>query len=279
MPEDPRDRHARAVALMGDDVEVVGDLRMVGQHRRLGVEVEAEPGRGAEPVAASGNPAGAGGEARSVVMRTKRTAAGARAGMLAAMRPLPAPFDAIAAGRPAADRARRSGAPREPAADQGPRLQRGRARRVPPARAAAGPGADDRRAGRARARAPPAQGRPARALHRPGRAPGPERDALLPAPRRAPGRVPADRLHADRRARLRGVQPHRPADARDLDHPGRPSTGSRSSCARARTRTSGSSSSPTTSGSWASATRAPAAWPSRSASSRCTRRRAASIRR
>ena len=42
--------------------------------------------------------------------------------MLAAMRPLPAPFDAIAAGRPAHDRAGRTGAPRQPAADQGPRV-------------------------------------------------------------------------------------------------------------------------------------------------------------
>ena len=64
-----------------------------------------------------------------------------------------------------------------------------------------------------------------------------------------------------------------------LDHPGRPSTGSRPSCARPRTATSGSSSSPTTNGSWAWATRAPAAWPSRSASSPCTPRRRASIRR
>ena len=126
-------------------------------------------------------------------------------------------------GRPSGtDRTRRAGAPREPAADQGPRLPRDRTRRLPPARAPAGPGPDHRRAGRPRARAPPAQGRPARALHRAGGAPGPQRDALLPAPRRAPRRVPADRLHADRRARLRGVQPHHPADARDVDHPGRP---------------------------------------------------------
>ena len=75
------------------------------------------------------------------------------------MRPLPAPFDDIAAGRPAA------------IAVAGPALlgsrlltkdlafPDGRARRLPPARAAAGPGAHHRRAGRARARAPAAQGR------------------------------------------------------------------------------------------------------------------------
>ena len=190
----------------------------------------------------------------------------------------PAPFDEIAAGRPAA------------IALAGPALLGSRlltkdlaftdrrARRVPAARPAAGSGPDDRGAGRARARAPPAQGRRARAVHRPGRPPGPQRDALLPAAGRAPRGVPADRLHADGRAGLPGVQPHHPADARHLDHPGRCRPDPGSSCARARTTTSGSSSSPTTSGSSGSATRAPAGWRSRSASWRCTRRRAASTR-
>ena len=62
----------------------------------------------------------------------------------------------------------------------------------------------------------------ARALHRDGRPPGSQRHPVLPAAGGAPRGVPADRLHADRRAGMRGVQPHHPADARRLDHPGRP---------------------------------------------------------
>ena len=83
--------------------------------------------------------------------------------MLAGMRPLPAPFDAIAAGRTATIALAGTGAPRQPAADQGPGVLRGRARRVRAARPAAGPRPDDRGAGRPRARAHPAQGRRARA--------------------------------------------------------------------------------------------------------------------
>ena len=82
----------------------------------------------------------------------------------------------------------------------------------------------------------------ARAVHRPRGAPGPQRDALLPAPDRPPRGVPADRLHADGRARLPGVQPHHPADPRDVDHARPTATGSRRSFARARSRTCGSSS-------------------------------------
>ena len=111
----------------------------------------------------------------------------------------------------------------------------GGARRVPPPRPPARPRPDDRGAGRPRARAPPPQGRRPRAVHRPGRAPGPQRDAVLPAPRRAPRGVPADRLHADGRAGLPGVQPHHPADPRDLDHARPTATGSRSCSATART--------------------------------------------
>ena len=76
----------------------------------------------------------------------------------------------------------------------------------------------DRRAGRPRARARPPQGGRPRAVHRPGGAPGPQRDALLPAPRREPRGVHADRLHADGRPRLPAVQPHPPPAARRLDH-------------------------------------------------------------
>ena len=74
---------------------------------------------------------------------------------------------------------------------------------------------------RARAGARPAQGGRPREVHRPGRPPGPQRDALLPPPRRAPRGVPPDRLHADGRARLPGVQPHHSAAAGRLDHPRR----------------------------------------------------------
>ena len=55
------------------------------------------------------------------------------------------------------------------------------------------------RAGGARARAPPPQGRRPRAVHRTGSAPGPQRHALLPAAGGAPRGVPAHRLHADGR--------------------------------------------------------------------------------
>ena len=210
--------------------------------------------------------------------RKRRRGAGPTA-ILDGMRPLPAPFDDIAAGRPA------SIALAGPAL-LGSRLltkdlafRRGRARRVPAARPAARPGPDDRGADRPRARAPPPQGRRPRAVHRAGRAPGPQRDALLPAPGRAPRGVPADRLHADGRAGLPGVQPHHPAHPRDLDHPGRPrphpaapaapgSVRGRPAHRRHRQRADPR----------ASATRARAGWRSRSASSRCTRPAAASIR-
>ena len=119
------------------------------------------------------------------------------------------------------DRARRTGPPGLPSPDQGPRLPAGRARRLRVARPPAGPRVHHRRAGGPRARAHPGQARRPRAVHRAGRAPGSQRDAVLPAARRAPRRVPADRLHADGRARLPGVQPHHPADPRRLDHPGR----------------------------------------------------------
>ncbi len=125
------------------------------------------------------------------------------------------------AGRsPGTGRPRRPGAARQPPPDQGHRVPDRRARGVPAARPPPRPGADDRGAGRAGARAPARQDRPARAVHRPRRAPGPQRDAVLSTPRRPPRGVPADRVHADGRARLPGVQPHHPADARDVDHAG-----------------------------------------------------------
>ena len=134
------------------------------------------------------------------------------------MRPLPAPFDAIAAGRPA-----RIGV-------TGPALLGSRLLTKDLAFPAEerdafhlrgllpGPGPDHRGAGGPGARAPAGQARRPGALHRAGRAPGPQRDAVLPAARGAPRRVPAHRLHAHGRARVPGVQPHPPADARHLDH-------------------------------------------------------------
>ena len=84
-PQQPWHRDLGAVALVGDDVEVVDDLGMVDQHDRLGIEVEAEQ-RG-RPHAIG--PAETG---RQWVHATNDTGA---------VRPLPAPFDDIAAGRPA----------------------------------------------------------------------------------------------------------------------------------------------------------------------------------
>ena len=107
---------------------------------------------------------------------------------------------------------------RTPAAQQGHRVHRRRARRLRPARPAADARAHDRGAGRPRDREQPPQGRRPRAVHRPGRAAGPQRDALLPRARRPPRGAPADRLHADRRRGLPGVQPHLPAAPRALDH-------------------------------------------------------------
>ena len=49
-PEQPRNGDLRAVALVRDDVEVVGGLGVVGQHRGLGVDVEAEERGGADAV-------------------------------------------------------------------------------------------------------------------------------------------------------------------------------------------------------------------------------------
>ena len=143
-------------------------------------------------------------------------------------------------GRPAGgDRAGRAGPPRQPAADQGPRLRPGRARCLPAARPPARPRADDRGADRARARAPPPQGRRARALHRPGRAAGPQRDAVLPAPRPSTSR---SSCRSSTRRRSGG-----PARSSATSSGGRAAsgsrrrtaTGSRRCSARGRTRTSG----------------------------------------
>ncbi len=223
-----------------------------------------------------GGSGGARGRGRGVGQARRRVHATNDTGTV---KPLPAPVRRHRGRPPGADRPGRPGPARQSAADQGARLPDRGARGVPAARPAARPRPDHRGAGRARARAPAGQARRPRAVHRPGRAPGPQRDAVLPAARRAPRGVPADRLHADRRAGLPGVQPHHPAHARHLDHagrrrphPGDPAPGpvrGRPAHRRDRQRADPR----------ASATRAPAAWPSRSASSPCTRRPAASIRR
>ena len=65
-PQQARHRHTWAVALMGDHVEVVGDLRMVGQHHGLGVEVEAEE-RGARIPSGQRKPGGRSSMARTIL--------------------------------------------------------------------------------------------------------------------------------------------------------------------------------------------------------------------
>ena len=81
--------------------------------------------------------------------------------------------------------------------------------------------ADHRGAGRPGAGAPAVEGRRPGEVHRPGRPPGPQRDALLPRAGREPRGAAAHRLHADRGPGLPAVQPHLPAAARHLDHAGR----------------------------------------------------------
>ena len=74
----------------------------------------------------------------------------------------------------------------------------------------------------------------------------------------------------DRGPGLPGVQPHHAAHARPVDHARRHRPHPEAAAQLALSRTCASSSSPTTSASWAWATRAPAAWASPSASWRCT---------
>ena len=148
------------------------------------------------------------------------------------MRPLPSPFDDIAAGRPARIALRSS-------ALLGARLlTKDLAFPLASARPSASSGLlPDRvltieRAGGAGAREDPPQARSARAVHRPGGPPGPQRDAVLPAPRpstprsscrsctrRPSGRACQEFSHIIRRTRGLWITP------------GTTSTGSRRSCA------------------------------------------------
>ena len=105
-----------------------------------------------------------------------------------------------------------------------------------------------------------------------------QRASLLPRARRSPRRADADRLHADRRRGRAALQPGVPGRRRHLDHAGHERPHGRTCCgASSAPARFACSSSPTTSRFSASATKAPAAWRSRKASSRCTRRRPASI--
>ena len=49
-PEQPRHRDLRPVALVADHIEVVDDLGVVGQHDRLGIDIEREHRGGAVAV-------------------------------------------------------------------------------------------------------------------------------------------------------------------------------------------------------------------------------------
>ena len=75
-----------------------------------------------------------------------------------------------------------------------------------------------------------------RALHRHGRAAGPQRAPLLPRARRPPRGAAARRLHADRGRGLRGVQPHLPPRARASGSPPSTAAASRACCAQAPAR-------------------------------------------
>ena len=126
-------------------------------------------------------------------------------------------------------------------------------------------------AARARAGELPPEARRPRALHQPGGAARPQRDAVLPDGRRPPRRDDARHLHADRRPRVPAVRPHLPAAARALHQRQGPRPRRGRSCATGRTARSRSSSSRTASASSGWATWARTAWASRSASSRSTR--------
>ena len=143
-PQQSRHGDLRPVALVGDDVEVVDDLGVVGQHDRLGIDVEAEHRGRADAI----GPAETGGQSGPCAPT-----------ILAPVRPAARPVRRHRGRSPGTDRAGRPGPPRQPAADQGPRLPGRRARGVRAARPPPRPGPDDRGAGRARARAPAGQDR------------------------------------------------------------------------------------------------------------------------
>jgi malate dehydrogenase (oxaloacetate-decarboxylating) len=81
---------------VADHVQVRGHLRVVAEQDRFGINVEAEQRRRANAI----GPAESGreGVANCIVRHARK---GTPAGILAAMRPLPSPFDDVAAGRPA----------------------------------------------------------------------------------------------------------------------------------------------------------------------------------
>ena len=117
----------------------------------------------------------------------------------------------------------------------------------------------------------------ARQVHPAERPAGPQRDALLPVLMSTHRRDDADRLHADGRRGVPAVRPHLPAAPRPVPRASTARTASREILRNWPQRgRRASSSSPTASGSSASATSAPTGWASRSASSRSTPRAPAS---
>ncbi len=176
------------------------------------------------------------------------------------------------------------GPPRRPTSSTDPALNKGTAftederSRARPARPAAAAGREPGRASGARLRGLPAEGRRPGAAHLPARPAGHQRGPLLPAPprpHRGDDARSSTRRWSRRRASSSATSTAGPAAC---SSPTRCATRSPRSCGTAPTPRWTSSSSPTASASWASATRVPAAWASPSASSPCTRSSAGSAR-
>ena len=211
------------------------------------------------------------GRSTDLVMRRR-----ACAGPMTRMRPLAQPFEDIAAGRPAVIDLSRSRAPGQPPADQGSRVPAPTSARRSTCWACCRTGCSPSTSrwswssstcGSRTTRWSATSGSPrSRTATRPcstGCWQSTSRSSC-PSSTRPPSGAPARSTATSSGAP--GAPGSRPPT----------STASRGCCARGPSAMCASSWSPTTSASWALATRARAAWPSPSASWRCTRRAAAS---